>query len=90
MKRFMLLGFTALLTASCTKTGEVAGIAISDCASKDDSVALSVKTDDGRTVEAGRGKDRQGGRITGGQKVKVKKAGTSKSGTECWEVVEWL
>jgi predicted small secreted protein len=78
------------LGAACSETGTVEGVGLSDCRSAGDSVALSVKLADGRQVKAGRGKNTQGGRITGGQRVKLKKVKAAPSGEECWEVVQWL
>jgi hypothetical protein len=78
------------LLLGCSKTGTIDGVAMSDCHGEDDLVSLVIKLDDGSKVNASRGKDNNGGVITGGQKVRLKKGSPTKSGAECWEIVEWL
>jgi hypothetical protein len=75
----------------CSKTGNIEGIAGSSaCHSEGDEIVLWVRLDDGRKVNAGRGKDNNGGRITGGQRVKLKQVASAESGEDCWEIVQWL
>jgi hypothetical protein len=81
----LVLSF-ACLAAGCgkAKVGRIEGMKLSDCDPSD--LCLAVKLDDGRSVTAARGKDKNQGSVTGGQRVKV----VPKDGTQCWEVVEWL